>query len=121
MKRTTRNYSRPHSSGNALPAARPRARGKSQFVSSLPTRTGAMLVVVLVCLLLCALISGALLKGTLLLSRQAHIEQQRAQVEWLGTSALSRAAARLRADPAYAGETWEIPPSVLGGGDTARV
>lgn len=82
---------------------------------------GAMLVVVIVCLVLATLILGALLKSTLLLSHQQGVEQQRVQAVWLVSAGLARAAYRLRSQPDYTGETWQIAAPSLGTNEAARV
>ena len=43
------------------------------------------------------------------------------QAEWLAESGAARASARLQADNAYHGETWDVPASALGGRDEGRV
>lgn len=82
---------------------------------------GAMLVVVIVCLALATLILGALLKSTMLLSRQQGVEQQRVQAVWLVSAGLARTAYSLRSQPDYTGETWQIATSSLGTNEAARV
>ena len=84
-------------------------------------RRGAFTVVVLICLLLSAMLLASLLKLALLQDGQSACIQMRLQAGWLADSGLERAAARLAADPAYAGETWTIDADRLGGPDAAVV
>lgn len=92
-----------------------------QHVPRNVTRRGTFTVVVLVCLLVSAMVLASLLKLALLQDRQLEHGQWRLQTAWLAESGLDRAAARLAADPAYAGETWKIDAGRLGGQDFAAV
>ncbi len=84
-------------------------------------RRGAILVVVIVCLMVAAAILVCVVRQVGM-SRQA---QQRShgsvQAGWLAEAGVERAAARLAANAAYAGETWRIPAAELGGNDDAEV
>ena len=82
-------------------------------------RRGAILIVALTTLLVVTLLGGAVLRGYLLTYRQLRREQDQLQAQWLADSALARAAARLQADPKYAGETWKVKLPAATGGDTA--
>ncbi len=67
------------------------------------------------------MVLASLLKLALLHDAQMGNVQMRLQTGWLADSGLDRAAARLAADPAYAGETWKINSESLGGPDAAAV
>jgi Tfp pilus assembly protein PilX len=84
-------------------------------------RRGGILVLALICLVLAAALIGTVLRQVQLQRRQIAQHDRRLQAEWLAESGLERAAARLRADPAYSGETWVVPPSDLGGTDPGEV
>lgn len=71
-----------------------------------PLHRRAMLVLsVLACLTLVMLLMAAWLRIVGLERQQLRAQQNRMQAEYLANSALSRAAARLAADPDYDGET----------------
>ena len=78
-------------------------------------RRAAVTVLVLVCLVVIALIGGTLLRTGLAQRRRIRAEERRLQAGWLAEAGLERAAARLDEDPAYRGETWEVPAAELGG------
>lgn len=103
---------------DAKSRARPLRIGVPRLVAS---PRGSFLVVALVCLVLSAVLIAALLRSTLLLSRQAQVEQQRAQADWLASAGLSRATSRLRSNPDYTGEIWNVPAESLRGSEPARV
>ncbi len=84
-------------------------------------RGGAFTIVVLICLLISAMVLASLLKLALLDDGQSRNVQMRLQSVWLADSGLERAAARVAADPAYAGETWTIDAERMGGPDAATV
>jgi Tfp pilus assembly protein PilX len=72
------------------------------------SRGGFAMPFALACLVVAALITGTVYQS-INLQRQAQRAGERAvQAEWLAESGLERAAARLRASPEYAGETWRI-------------
>jgi hypothetical protein len=77
--------------------------------------------VVLVTLLVSTMVLASLLKLALLHDGQSGHVLLRVQTAWLAESGLERAAERLAADPAYAGETWKIAADRLGGLDAAAV
>ncbi len=72
------------------------------------SRSGVVLVAVLVALLVVTLISAAVVRGLVVQHRQARIEQQRTQAFWLAESALDRAIVRLQTNNEYTGETWQV-------------
>lgn len=73
-------------------------------------RRGAAMVVALVIVGAVGLVSVGLMRALVHSHREARMATRQQQAHWLAESALARGAARLRADPAYAGETW-LPPS----------
>lgn len=72
------------------------------------SRSGVVLIAVLVALLVVMLISAAIVRGLVVQHRLARSEQQRIQAFWFAESALQRARSRLEATPDYDGETWQI-------------
>lgn len=80
-----------------------------------PRQTGAILVVVLVSLLVLMMIGSTLIQTLLLHHREARRTEHSQQSFWLAESATQRAASRVAASADYAGETWRVPPEVLGG------
>jgi hypothetical protein len=61
---------------------------------------------------------GVVLVGLLRVSKarsdQLRRIEWRCQADWLVEAGLERAAARLKADPSYDGETWLIPAEAMG-------
>lgn len=84
-------------------------------------RRGAILIYAMVAMLIATMIGGALVKTALARRQLARREQLRMQAEWLAESALNRAAAKLKTDADYAGETWNIPKTDLDGEHDAVV
>ncbi|MBC8353049.1 MAG: hypothetical protein H8E66_13720 [Planctomycetes bacterium] len=78
------------------------------------SRSGVVLVAVLVALLVVMLISGAIVKGLVVQHRVAQAEQQRVQAFWFAESAVQRAQAQLQANADYDGETWGIELARIG-------
>ena len=72
------------------------------------SRSGVILVAVLVALLVVMLISSAIVRGLVVQHRLARSEQQRVQAFWFAESAVQRARTQLAAAPDYDGETWQI-------------
>lgn len=75
----------------------------------------------MISLLLVSAIAVSLVRLALTQQRQVRREQIRLQAEWLAEAGLERGAARLRRDPAYQGEQWQIPPEQLDGRHSALV
>jgi hypothetical protein len=67
------------------------------------------------------LLVAAVLKLVQTQRRQMLQERARLQTDWLAESGCDRAAAQLRANPDYAGETWSIAPADMGGSDSGGV
>lgn len=75
----------------------------------------------IVCLVLVAALSTSLAKLAIGGSRRMIQERRRVQADWLAQSGWSLALSQLGNNPAYTGETWEIPATELGGADPGRV
>lgn len=84
-------------------------------------RPGFALTLGVVCISVLVLFAGALLSMATREMRFVEHEAMRVQTQWLAESGVAKAAARLRADPSYRGETWDIDSSELNGHDSARV
>jgi type II secretory pathway component PulK len=82
---------------------------------------GAVLVICLVCLALAAVMMIASAKIALTSHRAAQTASWTTQANWLAESGVERAAAKLAADPKYAGETWNVPAAELGGEENGVV
>jgi type II secretory pathway component PulK len=78
-------------------------------------RSGMVLVVVLVCLAVAMTMVAGWVSVAAAQARQSRAIEDRLQATWLAESAVGRAAARLRADPDYQGETWEVAGEEFGG------
>jgi Tfp pilus assembly protein PilV len=64
--------------------------------------------VALVTLLVVTSIMGSIMHALLMELRQTRQTAIQVQAQWLADAAVERAAARLSADPKYAGESWKI-------------
>lgn len=86
-----------------------------------PARRGISLLSAMVALIILSFVTSAVIGqiGT----RRGRTEDQsrRAQARWLAEGGAERAAARLAADPTYAGETWAIPEEALDGKHAGEV
>jgi Tfp pilus assembly protein PilX len=82
---------------------------------------GLTAVAVLVCLIIITMISGAVVRVALARRDEARAHERSLQAEWLAEAGIQRALARLDADPAYSGETWEIAAPDLDSADGALV
>ncbi|MDB5337330.1 MAG: hypothetical protein JWN70_2949 [Planctomycetaceae bacterium] len=90
--------------------------------SPLPKRhRGAVSVWAIVCLVLVAALSASLAKLAIAGSRRMIQERRRVQADWLVQSGWSLALSQIGKNPAYTGESWEIPAVELGGADAGRV
>ena len=83
-------------------------------------RRGVMMIAAIVALTIASALLLTLVRGLSAARRAYELEQSRTQAQWLVESGLQRAAAKLQADSAYAGETWSIPADQLSG-DAATV
>ena len=77
-------------------------------------RPAAAIMIALVVVLVVGLISSLSLRAILKSIRQSRDEQQRLQAELIADAALGRAAAMLRKDAAWKGETWNVSASESG-------
>jgi hypothetical protein len=84
-------------------------------------RHGAILVVVLVCLMVAAAIFVCVVRQVGMSRQAGQTSHRSVQAGWLAEAGAERAAARLAASAAYAGEIWHIPAAELRGTDTAEV
>ena len=84
-------------------------------------RRGMALLVAMVCVAITAVVFVALLRLALAQEEAVRADAQELQASWLAESAVDRAAAKLRADDGYQGETWNLPAQLLAGVDDAAV
>jgi Tfp pilus assembly protein PilV len=90
-------------------------------------RRGMVLIILLVCLAVAVMLIAGAVKIALTSHKATQTASWSVQARWLAESAAERAAAKLVADPAYAGETWKIPAEEFGGqkdgseGGTVRI
>ena len=84
-------------------------------------RAGAVSIWAIVCLVVVTGLSATLGKLAIAGSRHMIQERRRAQADWLADAGWSLATAQLTRNPAYAGETWEVAATELGGADRGRV
>ena len=75
----------------------------------------------LVCLAVATAISLVVVRQIAAERHAAQMNQRSLQAWWLAEAGVERAAARLAADPKYAGETWTIPAKELAAGESAAV
>ena len=80
-----------------------------------------ILVVVLVCLAMAAAMSVVVVRQMAAERHAVQMNHRSLQALWLAEAGVERAAARLAADPKYAGETWIIPAKELAADDAAVV
>jgi Tfp pilus assembly protein PilX len=84
-------------------------------------RGGAGLVIALVTLLIITSTMAAIIQSLLVDLRQTRQAANELQAQWLADSAVGRAAAQLRANPSYEGETWKPPVSAAGDDESVGV
>jgi type II secretory pathway component PulK len=86
-------------------------------------RRGGGLIVALVTLLVVTSLMGSLIRSLLLEMRQSRHEAADLQAQWMAEAALDRAAAKLRSNADYAGETWnvEFSPTTANSGGSSGV
>ena len=78
-------------------------------------RRGAVLLIVLVALTVAAAVLVSVVRLAAADRKAWQGEVRQVQAAWLAESGLERAAARLRDNPDYRGETWNIPAGALDG------
>ena len=81
--------------------------------SNSPARSGAILICVLACMVIATSLSALSLQACLRFRQEARLPFLRQQSEWLLQAGVERARKKLRKDPKYIGERWDIPESVL--------
>lgn len=84
-------------------------------------RRAFVLLVALAALAVATVLFGIWLRASLAAARTQRQQEQRLQAEWLAQSALQRAAAQLRLDRTYQGETWQVSRTELAGVGAGRV
>jgi Tfp pilus assembly protein PilX len=84
-------------------------------------RRGAVMIVILACFALAATLFVLLGRMAMAERRASELQLWTVQAQWLAEAGLERAAARLRADAEYGGETWNISAAELGGDKAAKV
>jgi len=84
-------------------------------------RSGSLLIPVMAVLTLLMMLLGVWLKNLAMGRQEIRQQQHQVQADYLVQSAVNRATARLHADAAYAGETWQIEPQALSGNDPVSV
>jgi Tfp pilus assembly protein PilV len=84
-------------------------------------RRGMVLIVLLVCLAIAAALILATVRIALVSHRATQTAAWKTQARLLVESGAERAAAKIAADPAYAGETWKIAAAELGGEEAGVV
>ena len=84
-------------------------------------RRGLVAAVVLVILVVVATVGATVVRMSLSQRSVVEAEERRAQVDWLVESGRRLGDEKLRADAAYAGETWKIPASDLLGRGNGEV
>jgi hypothetical protein len=84
-------------------------------------RRGVVLVVIIVCLTVAAAIFVSVVRQVAAERQALEGSQRLLQAQWLAEAGIERAAARLAADPKYAGETWTIPAAELAATEGAVV
>jgi hypothetical protein len=78
-------------------------------------------IAALTCLLIVTAIIGSMLQSALRARRQLHAERDRRQTELLLQAGANRALVRLAADPAFRGDTWNLPSESIVGQGAGRV
>jgi len=80
-----------------------------------------VLIVILVCVALAVTIIVSVARSAVVQQQRVRSRAWQLQARLLAESGLERAAARLAADPKYAGETWSVVPEALDGRHGAAV
>lgn len=84
-------------------------------------RRGFLLLIALAALTVATLLFGIWVRASLAAARAQRLQEHRLQAEWIAQSALGRAAAQLRLNRKYKGETWQLSSTDLSGRGAARV
>ncbi|MEX1039378.1 MAG: hypothetical protein WDZ51_02025 [Pirellulaceae bacterium] len=88
---------------------------------TVPRREGTAVLVVIVALVVATSIAALALRAFVVRDQQARIQLEVIQADQWVAAGRSLVRARLAADSAYEGETWELPPENLPRGGTAQV
>lgn len=92
-----------------------RRRGKAS------ARRGALMVVALAILAVVTTLALSAVRSLAVAARAQRQQAWRAQAVWLAEAGIERAAARLRSEPDYRGETWPVSAAELSGADAGQV
>ncbi len=82
---------------------------------------GAIILVVLVALIVASAVLVSVARLALTDRTAWRMESWEVQAAWLAESGLDRAAARIKNDPAYQGETWTLPAELFDGRHGGKV
>jgi hypothetical protein len=82
---------------------------------------GAVLLVAIVCVAITSMVFASLLQLALAQEDAIQTDARQLQASWLAESAVDRAAAGLRANHAYQGETLNLPAQLLSGAHDAAI
>jgi Tfp pilus assembly protein PilV len=93
----------------------------SRKLSARRGKRGVALVVVLIGLAVTTMIFLSILKLMAIERQSVELQVRQMQATWLAESAVERARARLSAQAAYRGETWNLSAQDIGGRDGARI
>jgi hypothetical protein len=99
------------------PAPRPKGEGRRR---PKPNRRGSVLIVILVCFIIAAAMFVMLGRQAVAQRNAAEMRLWTVQAQWIAEAAVERAAARLKADAKYPGETWAIAAAEIGGKQDAK-
>ncbi len=94
---------------------------RANFRRARRARSGMAVIAALTCLLIVTAIIGSMLQSALRARRQLHAERDRRQTELLLQAGADRAALRLATEPAFRGDTWDLPAESIVGRGTGRV
>jgi type II secretory pathway pseudopilin PulG len=86
-----------------------------------PPRRGFVLIAILATFAIMAMLAGVWARAILQQSHQQRLDQERVQARWLAEAGVRRAAALLAANPAYAGDTWQVDALQLSRAEGAAV
>jgi hypothetical protein len=90
-------------------------------VSRRSGRRGAMLLIAVVCVAITSVVFISLLRLAVAQEEAVQSDARQLEASWLAESAVDRAAAKLRGDGGYRGETWNPPAQLLSGPDDAAI
>jgi len=87
----------------------------------LQARRGAALVMALVAITVLTIIGGALVRLAVVETKTVDVQQRERQARRLAEAGIARAAAQLKTDPKYRGETWSLASALALPGGPAQV